>query len=169
MTMFAASLLVLGLFSAEHAAPAPPPAAADCRGAEHRQFDFWIGDWEVSAQDKPAGRNTISREQSGCVLREEWRGGSGLTGTSLNFYDRRDQRWHQVWIDGRGGVLRLSGSSPHPGVMLLESSPDAEGPRQRIRWTLRDDGVVEQHWEQSSDDGATWSTAFLGEYRRRQQ
>ena len=27
------------------AAPNPPPPA--CAAAEHRQFDFWIGDWEV--------------------------------------------------------------------------------------------------------------------------
>ena len=165
MTVLATSLMVLGLFAAEDAAPPAAPAQADCRGVEHRQFDFWIGEWEVSAQGKPAGRNTISAEQNGCVLREEWRGASGLTGTSLNFYDRGDQRWHQVWIDGRGSVLRLSGSAPQPGIMVLESSPDAEGPRQRIRWTLRVDGVVEQHWEQSSDQGVTWTTAFLGEYK----
>jgi hypothetical protein len=27
-------------------------------------------------------------------------------------------------------------------------------------------GVIRQHWEQSADDGATWTTVFDGEYRR---
>jgi hypothetical protein len=27
---------------------APRAAAPNCHGAEHRQFDFWIGGWEVT-------------------------------------------------------------------------------------------------------------------------
>ena len=146
----------------------PPPASPppDCSGPEYRQFDFWVGRWEVRQGDKLAGHNRISRELGDCALREHWRGAGGLEGVSLNFFDRSDARWHQLWVDGRGGVLRLSGSAPRPGEMLLESDPAASGPRQRIHWTLREDGVVVQHWQQSADGGVTWTTAFLGEYRK---
>ena len=146
------------------AAPALPPP--DCSGPEYRQFDFWIGRWEVTQGGKLAGHNRISRELGDCALREHWQGAGGLEGVSLNFFDRGDGRWHQLWVDGRGGVLRLSGSAPGPGQMLLESDPAASGPRQRIHWSLREDGVVVQHWQQSADGGASWTTAFLGEYRK---
>lgn len=29
--------------------PAPPPA---CTGPEHRQFDFWVGQWSVTQTGK---------------------------------------------------------------------------------------------------------------------
>jgi len=50
-------------------------AIAPCRTPEYRQFDFWIGDWEV--QD-PAGQivghNLVALEQSGCLIVEHWTG-----------------------------------------------------------------------------------------------
>jgi len=58
--------------------------------------------------------------------------------------------------------------------MVLEGRAPAEDDpsrldRQRITWTPSLDGSeVRQHWEVSSDDGATWQTAFDGHYRRRQ-
>lgn len=42
--------------------------------------------------------------------------------------------------------------------------PDMPGrPRtERITWTPNADGTVRQHWEQSTDGGKTWTTAFDG-------
>ncbi len=52
--MFRAVLVLLALAVATAAfAQSRPPA---CTSAEHRQFDFWIGDWEVTgAQGKVVG------------------------------------------------------------------------------------------------------------------
>lgn len=56
-----------------------------CNSPAQRQFDFWLGDWEVRDPDgQLVGRNRIRRVVGGCGLREEWRGKSGLVGTSLN-------------------------------------------------------------------------------------
>lgn len=162
MAVIARVMVILGVLMG-HAGAAG--ATADCSAPEHRQFDFWVGEWEVTSAGAPAGHNRISREQEGCVLREQWRGASGVTGTSLNYFDRNDGRWHQIWVDRTGAVLELEGGSPGPGEMRLESDPAASGPRQRIHWQRREDGAVVQHWQQSSDGGASWTTAFLGEYR----
>ena len=51
--------------------PAPAPAAPAFpyeQAPEFRQFDFWIGDWDVTEHDQPAGRNTLSVREHGCVL-----------------------------------------------------------------------------------------------------
>ena len=40
------------------------------------------------------------------------------------------------------------------------------GRLERITWTPNTDGSVRQHWQQSSDNGATWETTFNGIYRR---
>ena len=36
----------------------------------------------------------------------------------------------------------------------------------RITWPPRADGSVRQHWQTSSDDGASWTTVFDGLYFR---
>ena len=48
----------------------PPPA---CSSPEYRQFDFWLGEWDVSTpQGAPAGTNRVERILEGCALQEHW-------------------------------------------------------------------------------------------------
>lgn len=148
----------------------PPPPASGCTDEAHRQFDFWIGDWEVRGGadgETLLGHNRIASEAGGCVLHEHWRGARGLSGMSLNTYDPARRRWLQFWVGGDGVILRLEGGIEDGAMVMQGELPAAGGgvQRQRIRWTPRADGSVEQRWE-TSDDGQSWSVAFLGHYRR---
>ena len=73
-------------------------APQNCEGPEHRQFDFWVGEWNVkdASDGSVAGINSVTRILGGCVLLESWRGASGMEGTSFNIYDRADGAWHQI-------------------------------------------------------------------------
>jgi hypothetical protein len=151
-----------------------PPAQASaaprpCASPEHRQFDFWIGEWDVTlATGKPAGRNRITPLLGGCALREEWTGASGTHGTSLNTYDAPARRWRQTWVDDSGTVLVLEGRFDR-GRMTLQGELPGDGGRsakQRITWTPQSGGAIRQHWESSSDGGRTWKTEFDGTYRK---
>ena len=52
-----------------------PPRPPACQGAEARQFDFWLGRWEVFTPDgQKAGDNHIEAIDGGCALIERWRG-----------------------------------------------------------------------------------------------
>ena len=63
---------------------APPP----CSSPEHRQFDFWIGDWRVTRPDGTlAGTNHITLEYTKCVIHEHYVTAWGYSGESLNAYD----------------------------------------------------------------------------------
>jgi hypothetical protein len=150
----------------EQPAPAAVPPRQDCTAAEHRQFDFWIGEWDVMTGGQTAGRNRISADLKGCVIVEQWTAKSGGRGSSLNFYDRTTRTWHQAWIDEQGGALLLKGGL-REGRMVLQSEPlpDAKGVPtvQRITWTPDKDGL-RQHWESSSDGGKTWTSVFDGRY-----
>ena len=155
------------LSAASSATAAVPPA--DCTGAEYRHFDFWIGEFEVRTPDgEIAGHNVIEPTLNGCALTEHWTGTDGSEGRSVNFYDRRELRWNQVWIDAQGGVLRLAGGMADGSMLLEGTTPNKDGGirRHRIRWTPLPDGSVRQHWESSTDDGATWATVFDGNYRK---
>ena len=165
MRPFLPALLLLALAPAVRAADPPPPP---CPAPEARQFDFWIGEWDVSDFGQPAGRNTIRPILDGCVLQENWRGVSGSAGTSLNFWDPERQRWRQLWVWREGTTLELEGAF-RDGAMVLEGASKGrkgEPQRNRISWSQNPDGTVRQHWEVSKDDGKTWKTEFDGEYVR---
>ena len=145
--------------------------AADsaCDAAEYRQFDFWLGDFEVrTAEGGLAGHNLIEPILGGCAITEQWTGAGGGRGRSVNFFDRSDGRWHQVWIDDRGTPLYLSGGFDGTSMILRGETLDADGKAtlQRITWTPQADGRVRQHWESSVDAGTSWSTVFDGYYAR---
>jgi len=158
---------LVSLLTAPALAQAPPAA---CSAAEYRQFDFWLGDWDVANADgQPAGRNVITRIAGGCALHENWSGRGGFTGQSLNGWNRHTRRWQQTWLDSSGSRLDLEGGLQGASMVLEGRTPAASGAprRHRITWTPQSDGSVRQHWQTSDDDGASWSTAFDGRYTRR--
>ena len=143
------------------ATPAPKP----CSSPEYRQFDFWLGEWDVAEDGKPAGVNRITAILGGCAVREEWKGSSGLTGTSLNMWDSAKKRWSQTWVDDKGNVLFLVGGLQGPKMILEGDTPDGKGGmvKNRITWSPLPP-ALRQVWETSKDRGKTWETAFDGDY-----
>ena len=150
------------------AAPARAQGPPGCTAPEHRQFDFWIGSWDVTTppDGRVAGTNEIVSAHKGCALIENWVGAGGGSGTSQNFYLPSTGKWYQNWIGAFGQALWLSGGLDAEGRMVLSSDP-AAGPIQRITWTANPDGTVRQAWETSADGGATWTYVFVGEYAKR--
>ncbi|MGB8857364.1 MAG: hypothetical protein WCC58_11935 [Burkholderiales bacterium] len=152
-------------------APFALPVRADgnCSDPEHRQFDFWLGDWEVRTTDaKLAGVNRISREYDGCVVHERYTTGRGYSGESLNIYDAGRKTWHQTWVDTTGTLLLLEGGL-RDGSMVLEGQTvgaDRQLTRHKITWTPNSNGGVRQHW-QSTDAKGIWTTIFDGTYTRK--
>jgi hypothetical protein len=152
-------------------AQSPPPP---CSALQYRQFDFWLGRWDVLAPDGGrAGTNVIEADLNRCALIERWTGRDGFVGMSLNSYSRATNQWHQHWIDSQGGLLRLAGGLKGTAMVLEGTNPHPERPgvtvTQRITWTPAADGSVRQLWERSLDGGATWSVAFDGRYVRQRE
>jgi hypothetical protein len=90
MTLMAL-LTAVALHALSPQAPATPPPPPDCKAAIHRQFDFWLGEWDVvpSGQTPPPRQqpslNVIQSAHGGCVLVENWTASTGGTGV----YTRR--------------------------------------------------------------------------------
>lgn len=148
--------------------PAPAQTPRPALPPESRQFDFWLGEWDVTnAAGKLAGTSKIESIAAAGLL-ESWTGATGYTGRSLNAWNAAKKQWQQYWVGSDGGVLELSGGLVD-GRMVLAGEHGVKGGRrlERITWTPNADGTVRQHWEQSADGGKTWTTAFDGLYRRR--
>lgn len=165
MKLLTAALLTMML---TRAAEAQQPAPPTCDAPEHRQFDFWLGEWEVvDTAGRTLGRNVITSEQAGCVLHEHWTGAGGVTGESFNIWDRTTRQWHQTWVSATGSLLLLNGAWENGAIVMRGETRGADGrtQQQRITWSPQRDGTVVQHWEASAD-GTSWQTLFHGIYRK---
>lgn len=145
---------------------ASPPR---CDTPEFRQFDFWVGDWDVTVNGHQAGTNLVTLEEDGCVVHEHWKGARGGTGQSFNYFDRGDGKWHQMWVSNSGNTLFLTGSLVGDLLTLTGESKQADGTTVLNRLSFRNnpDHTVRQFWETSADGGKSWSPAFDGLYRKR--
>lgn len=145
-------------------------SACPCCTPEHRQFDFWVGEWETFTSKGLAGTNTIVIMEDSCVIQENWKSAGGVyTGTSYNFYDSTAKKWKQIWIDNQGGSLELSGNFVE-GEMVLQSEEKYSTKNKvkyidQITWTPNKDGTVRQHWQRTTDGGETWKDVFDGTYK----
>ena len=164
--LFTLTVLLAGLrgfATAAAAAPQTPPAKPGCQAAEYRQFDFWIGDWEVQdLKGNVVGTNKVTREQDGCLLVEHWTSSRGKeTGTSFNYYDVRDKKWHQLYLSnsGNAGAFPAMAGQLNDGKMVLISDESAT-PVFRWTWYVISPGHVRQMAERSSDGQKTWKTIW---------
>lgn len=137
--------------------------------AEHKQFDFWVGDWDVKTpQGQLAGTNTIQRLEDGCLILENWTGSRGGTGKSMNFYNAATGKWRQTWVSSTGGVTEYEGSY-RDGAMRYEGESTNNGTKLKLRLTFFDLGPdrVRQFAEQSADGGKIWNVTYDFTYIRK--
>ena len=141
--------------------------ARPCLYEEHyRQFDFWLGSWDVRPNGQPgapAARNVITKIHDGCVVLESW-SAPGSTGQSFNIFDRTRNKWFQKWVDNGGGLHEYAGEL-RDGNMVFEGDMPAPRPstnrvRTRLTFFPRSDGSVRQFSEVTRDNGATWQVNY---------
>ena len=147
-----------------------PSPKGNCTTDEHRQFDFWVGDWEVrDANGTVQGTNDITLILDGCVVQEHWKGTSGLEGESYNMYSAADGTWSQMWVDTAGRILKLEGGMKKGKMVMRGTTPGRDGSTvtHEIAWEALKDGRVKQHWRTSNDGGKAWADAFVGFYAKK--
>lgn len=131
----------------DRAAPARP-----CRDdARHRQFDFWLGDWNVTTLAGGTGStNQIRSGLDGCLVSESWTAANGVRGRSINAYDRDLDQWHQTWVSSQpGGHLRMAGGLVADTMLLRGERITPSGFHwfDEYRWSVLPTGQVVQAWK----------------------
>ena len=137
----------------------------------YRQFDFWIGEWDVyTPAGQLVGSNKIEKLSNGCALLESWVSSSGSPGHSLNYYDSEVGKWRQYWVSSNGGMIPQEGEFRDGAIHTEGRNIQPNGTYQLFRgtWTLLEDGRVRQFLEQSTDEGETWYVWFEGLYQRKE-
>ncbi|MEQ1603393.1 MAG: tetratricopeptide repeat protein [Pyrinomonadaceae bacterium] len=145
-------------------------AVNPCKASpEFRQFDFWIGDWDVkNLQGVPSGSSSVQLILGQCTIFENWTSGSGSSGKSFNIYDTKDKKWHQTWVDDKGTFAHYVGGF-QDGKMVIVADTVSGGKKALAKMTFSrlPNGDVRQFGENSADDGKTWTTSFDLTYSRR--
>jgi hypothetical protein len=135
-----------------------------------RDFDFWIGEWDVHlANGTLAGSNIIQSIERGCALTEYWSSANGGTGMSINYLDKASGEWVQVWNAANGAQINIRGGLTGDGMLLegyIHYVNNGTTAPFRGLWTQLPDGRVRQFFEQSNDDGKTWVSWFEAFYTR---
>jgi hypothetical protein len=135
-----------------------------------RQFDFWLGRWEVRLPNGTlAGYDTITKRDGGCTIHEQWDGYSGASGTSLSFYLPSREQWRQVWVGSGATLIDMTGGLID-GEMRLEGTIEYVDQNRvaafRGTWAVAADGRVRQRLEEFDIATGGWVLWFDGLFRR---
>ncbi|MBZ5681862.1 MAG: DUF1579 domain-containing protein [Acidobacteriia bacterium] len=166
-------LSVSALFSQQSTTQAAPDP---CTTAQQRQFDFWVGEWDLTWPGQNAGEvghgsNSIKRILDGCVVQENFSGqASGhLRGTSVSIFDANAGKWKQTWVDNEGGYLDFAGELKDGQMILQREATQKDGTKflQRMVWKNITANELDWSWEASRDGGKTWQVQWPIHYKRR--
>ena len=155
--------------SAADAQTAPP--AKPCTAAEHRQLDFWAGEWNVfdTAKGYQVGTSRIEPVMGGCAIKESYDApaapGGAYSGTSYSGFDGKDGKGHQLYVDVNGNVTFYTGGLQ--GADMVLEAAGRSGSLQRMTYRPLKDGAVEQVGLVSTDQGKSWQPGYDYTYRRK--
>lgn len=172
MKMWIAFSLVLYILSASVVfAEEKKEKQKPCSGTKFHEFDFWLGEWNVTRVGNPESapaKSKISR-MNDCVILEEYEASSGYSGKSFNLLDSSTNEWQQFWVDNEGGYLYFTGHFENGVLQFMSKGLDEN---RKPKWTRMlfsklEGNKVRQYIEESQDNGMTWTKAFEGIYSRR--
>ncbi len=121
-----------------------------CATGPHRDFDFWVGEWDVTnnATGQEGSTNRVENLLDGCLIAENWTAANGSRGRSLNSYDADIGMWRQTWVPANPlGIIRMAGGLDAEGVMTMDGERITAGGiaiLDHYEWEVVEPGVVEQ-------------------------
>lgn len=151
--------------------------------AESRQFDFWVGEWDVNLRirqpdfswaDRITAVAKIHPILNGKAILELWSDTleSGIKGYSLRYFDTSRDEW-VLWLNwpgpNRSGSSSLSGTFRHGRGEFFARQPTQDGGERISRYTFSDITPTSLRWDDafSTDGGDSWTNGWIMEFTRR--
>ena len=136
-----------------------------------RQLDYWVGEWSISAPGSAESASSqVSLSLDKCVVVENWQGEKDHVGQNIFGYNPESKSWMGFFADNRGHVHVFDHGQVTAGKAEFEGpsrGDNGEVVLNRIRIVQLAPDKVEQTWDKSSDNGATWKPQFRLEYTRK--
>lgn len=166
-SIFLAVLFGLGLATNWLAATDADSCSAN---SANRQLDYWLGNWKIgSGGSSGSAHSSVTLSLDRCLVVENWHGGRGHRGQNVFGYSADDKSWYGMFADNEGRVHVFTSGKVAEGTAEFEGTSrgaNGENILNRVKVTRLNPNKVEQTWEKSKDNGATWNVVFRGEYSR---
>jgi hypothetical protein len=161
--MAVSTFALAGIAAAQETEGKPPP----CSPPEFRQFDFWVGSWDLTWAEDGKGTNVVEHKFGDCVVQENFDGG-GFRGMSVSTYDPSSKRWKQTWVDSNGSYLDFIGGMQGDRMVLSRTARrDGKDVEQRMTFYNIEERSLDWDWEISTDGGESWNLRWRIHYARR--
>jgi hypothetical protein len=162
--------------------PAAVTPVAACASPEHRQFDFWIGDWDVAVHARTSltseewvvarGRQRIESILGGCAISENFTAEGPKqpwAGRSFSSWQPTLGKWRQSWVDDSGGFIALTGGMEDGEMRLYGEPRTVKDVSFQMRMVFKDVTADSMRWEwqRSTDNWATSMATMTIDYARR--
>lgn len=173
-------LLLAAVALAQERPSAPPERAYSAFGEdETRQFDFWIGVWDVNLrmlQEDGSFRDTVRARAhiysilDGRAILELW-DSAPIKGYSLRYFDAETDAWH-LWLswpsENRSRTSSLTGSFRHGRGDFYSEREREDGTTLLSRFSFNDITPFSLRWDDhfSTDGGKTWRPSWIMEFSR---
>jgi len=156
--------------AAQPASGAPEPTSC-ATNPEARQLDFWVGDWSIASPGAgPSATSKVYLDLDKCLVVESWDGGKDHRGMNMFAYASGEKSWRGMFVDNEGRAHIFADGKVAAGSAEFvgpSRGPNGEAVLNRIRVVRLAGGKVEQTWDKSFDNGATWTSQFRLEYSRK--
>ncbi len=141
-----------------------------CTAPECSQFDFWVGEWNLTWNDSLKGTNSIKKILNDCVINETFHDpANNYSGMSWSMYDLKRKEWKQTWVDNQDGYIVLTGKYNN-GEMVLSTAPAVSTEGKKIVFRMVFFHILadsfDWRWESSTDD-SDWKINWLIHYSRK--
>lgn len=145
------ALALVAVLSPGESRPADS-ATAPCDTAQHHQFDFWVGDWQVfdARTNQLVAFDRVEKHSQGCIVQQNLtmvtdlyrRQGVSyrMTGIGVNRFD--GESWLELWADNQWGAIVLRGMPDAGKAMVLTTIIPSRNRDLRLEWEKRPDGSV---------------------------
>ena len=148
-----------------------------------RQFDFWMGEWEVnlrirqedgSWKESKESVAKIYRILDGKAILELWdekKEGDAIRGYSLRYFDPEKKKWmlYLNWPGkNRSQTGSLEGVFRHGRGEFFKTFKNQQGEETLSRYSFADITPTSLRWDDafSKDGGLTWSNNWIMEFSR---
>src|SRR4051812_36353174 len=92
---------------------------APCTAPQSAQFNFWIGEWDLTWSDSLHGTNRVEKIFGNCTIHENFNDPKlNYSGQSWSVYNPASSLWQQTWVDNQGGYITLTGKMEGDSIIL---------------------------------------------------
>jgi len=146
-----------------------------CAAAQSSQFDFWVGEWNLTWADSLHGTNRIEKMFGNCTIHENFKDPKlNYLGQSWSVYNSNYNEWQQTWVDNAGGYIALTGGMQGDSMVLTTAerkvpvniSPTGKMINRMVYYNIKKDSF-DWTWEASTDGGVTWKPGWKIHYERK--